>query len=395
MDVLVDHSGYDLLNLGDVAMLQSCVQRLSRLLPSARLHVVCHDPAQLARYCPQATPVVLKLPGESMRPRTQRARRAAEFGLKAFDPLAFSTSVAGPWNPVARAAAKADVVVAGGGGYVTDRFFWHGAAVLGTLSYAQRRGVPTAMFGQGLGPIHGRVLRHQARRVLPRLRALGLREQLGARSVVADMGLDGADFVQLTGDDALCLATSGVPRTTRQAIGVNLRVAGYTEVNAGLARDVGAAVAALAQGNELVVLPVSRYATESDLHATAHALAAAGASPTADDLSDPTELIQQVARCRMVITTSYHAAVFALAQGLPTVCLTSSAYYDGKFLGLRDLYGPVCTVVDLREPVWRASLREAADRALTPGASEDAVLRTRSLVASCDALYERFVAGLD
>ena len=35
---------------------------------------------------------------------------------------------------------------------------------------------------------------------------------------------------------------------------------------------------------------------------------------------------------------AYHAAVFALAQGIPVVGLTTSLYYDDKFLGLADMF---------------------------------------------------------
>src|SRR5215469_550203 len=40
--ILVDQSGYDLLNLGDIAMLQSCVVRLRQLWPNAEITVICH-----------------------------------------------------------------------------------------------------------------------------------------------------------------------------------------------------------------------------------------------------------------------------------------------------------------------------------------------------------------
>jgi polysaccharide pyruvyl transferase WcaK-like protein len=40
-----------------------------------------------------------------------------------------------------------------------------------------------------------------------------------------------------------------------------------------------------------------------------------------------------------MVTGAYHAGVFALAQGIPVVALTSSTYYDDKFLGLVDMFG--------------------------------------------------------
>ena len=45
-------------------------------------------------------------------------------------------------------------------------------------------------------------------------------------------------------------------------------------------------------------------------------------------------LIEQISRCRLVIVGSYHAAVFALAQGVSAIGLAGNAYYLQKFEGL-------------------------------------------------------------
>lgn len=67
-------------------------------------------------------------------------------------------------------------------------------------------------------------------------------------------------------------------------------------------------------------------------------------------LDTPMKLIEQAGRCRVVVTGAYHAAVFALAQGVPVVCLASSPYYVAKFLGLKDQFGAGCETVFLNEP---------------------------------------------
>jgi polysaccharide pyruvyl transferase WcaK-like protein len=48
-----------------------------------------------------------------------------------------------------------------------------------------------------------------------------------------------------------------------------------------------------------------------------------------------------------MVTGAYHAAVFALSQGIPVVALTSSEYYDDKFLGLGDMFGTGLELVHL------------------------------------------------
>jgi colanic acid/amylovoran biosynthesis protein len=61
-------------------------------------------------------------------------------------------------------------------------------------------------------------------------------------------------------------------------------------------------------------------------------------------------VIKQVALCRVVVTGAYHAAVFALAQGIPVVGLAKSTYFVNKLLGLEDQFGEGCQTVFLNEP---------------------------------------------
>ena len=51
---------------------------------------------------------------------------------------------------------------------------------------------------------------------------------------------------------------------------------------------------------------------------------------------DPRAIIKRIGRCRVVVTGSYHVAVFALSQGIPAICLANSEYYEIKFRGLAD-----------------------------------------------------------
>ena len=57
MDVLVDHSGYELRNVGDVAMLVATLDILSANLPDARLHVLTTDRERLRIFAPHAEAV--------------------------------------------------------------------------------------------------------------------------------------------------------------------------------------------------------------------------------------------------------------------------------------------------------------------------------------------------
>ena len=84
-------------------------------------------------------------------------------------------------------------------------------------------------------------------------------------------------------------------------------------------------------------VPISHYPTEVDGAVNA-ALLGAWSEP-ADEVVTPLGVVEHISRCRAVVTGSYHAAVFALAQGIPAVGLTGSAYYDAKFAGLADQFG--------------------------------------------------------
>ena len=54
--------------------------------------------------------------------------------------------------------------------------------------------------------------------------------------------------------------------------------------------------------------------------------------------TSPEAVMKNVSACRMVVTGSYHAAVFALSQGIPALTISKSAYYDSKFNGLGDMF---------------------------------------------------------
>ena len=63
------------------------------------------------------------------------------------------------------------------------------------------------------------------------------------------------------------------------------------------------------------------------------------------------------------MTGAYHLAVFALSQGIPVVALTSTAYYDDKFVGLNAMFGQGLTLVRLDDPELEQTLVTAIDRA--------------------------------
>ena len=402
MRILVDQSGYELLNVGDVAMLQSCVKRLRHQWPAAEIMVISHAPERLPLYCSDVIGIgrtFADMPSLQFLPR--KLRLASEQGWKTAAPYFSSrlgtrrTRPTGPRTAV-QAVQAADVVVASGGGYVTDTWWWHAAGILSLLSLAQRLGKPTAMFGQGIGPITQRALRTQSSAVMPNLRILGLREERTGRDLSLALGMP-AERMITTGDDALELI-DGTQVADGDALGVNMRVSGYAGVDATVATAVGDVVleAAAEFGAPIVGLPVSRYPVDADIDALRVLLRRAQARNklVLDDLNSPEALVSAAGHCRAAVTGSYHAAVFALAQGVPCVCLTKSSYYDAKFGGLQAMFPGACTVLSLDEPDCAARLRAMILRAWqlpdpARAAARDAAARLRE--AGREA-YARFRA---
>jgi polysaccharide pyruvyl transferase WcaK-like protein len=363
--ILVDQSGYELLNIGDVAMLQSCVQRLSQQWPRAEIMVIAHASADLASYCPGAT--VIGRSGQSFARLIPQRHRPVWQSTVPYLSGRLSRGRVLRLQPrtAVQAVRAADVVVAAGGGYVTDTWRWHATGVLGVLSLAQRLGKPTAMFGQGIGPIRQWALRMQARAVLPRLAVLSLREGCIGPDLAMSLGAS-PDAVTVTGDDALELVDS-TSAPDGFALGVNARVAGYAGVDPSAAAALGDVVleAAATLRVPIVALPVSRLGADADLRAIRDMLhrGHASADVLLHDLTTPQDLFTATASCRAIVTGSYHAAVFSLAQGVPAVCVTNSSYYEAKFAGLRALFPRACFIAALDQPYFVDRLRTSIHQA--------------------------------
>lgn len=371
MRILVDQSGYDLQNIGDVAMLQSCVIRLRQQWPDAEIMVIAHNPDRLDLLCHNVVPVGPSFANRPfLRHIPRKSRLASEQIWKSAAPYLSGRvgrarrPLAGSCTPI-QAVQRADVVVASGGGYVTDTWWWHGTGVLSLLSLAQRLGKPTAMFGQGIGPIRQRALRMQAREVLPKLAVIGLRESRIGLDLALSLGV-APSAVTITGDDALELFGEA-KISSGKALGVNLRISRYAGVDLAAAATVGDLMleAASAFRAPIMALPVSRYAKDQDLGAIRETLhwAANRTNITLCDLETPHELAVAAADCRTIITGSYHAAVFGLGQGVPAVCISRSSYYDAKFGGLNALFPGACFTVSLDRPDFAGDLRSAIHRA--------------------------------
>jgi polysaccharide pyruvyl transferase WcaK-like protein len=369
------------LNMGDVAMLQVAVARLRAMWPDEELRIFTSDAEALLRHCPGVTPVMLPDQPGWCTDRYLGGRLHSWLPERLSDRLADAVVRTGCRAPSLRehllrlrstvrrpdrrslgafieTIAQSRLLVVGGAGGVADHFGDYANLVLLALQCARRRGIPTAIMGHGFGPLVAPHLRAKAAAVLPEVDAIALREGLASHPLLLSLGVE-PDRVVTTGDDAIELAYAERPAVMGCAVGINLRLAraaGATErdidpVREGLRRFLAAWPA------PVVGLPIARQ-RGLDVNAIQQMLAGLTRSAGADDRDDrdvdvgqaldtPLKVIRQAGRCRVVVTGAYHAAVFALAQGVPAVCLARTRYFHDKFLGLADQFGAGCHLVSL------------------------------------------------
>lgn len=368
--ILIDPVGYEAHNLGDVAMRQVAARRLRELWPDGEILMSVKDPSAWRTLIPEATLLDVQFRRAWFRPalpdrmlsrlpvHLAEGLRAVEREVRSRWPRAFARVVrlkrhlrgqtpdgAGLFLD---ALLTADLVFVSGVGAINDHFGDRISSVFELLALAMRRGTPTVMMGQGIGPLHEGPTAAAARRILPHVDLIGLREDTTAGPLLASFGVASKRTVK-TGDDTVELAYEARVDRAGAALGLNVRVAGYVPLTPDdLERIATALKPVLAGGDvELLPIPTSRHQGEPDLDVARALARTVGARLTQEsDLETPEAVIRRIGRCRLVVTGSYHAAVFALAQGIPAVCLAPNPFYAQKFVGLADLFGDGCTVVE-------------------------------------------------
>jgi colanic acid/amylovoran biosynthesis protein len=372
MRILIEPSGHTLHSAGDVAMLQAAASRLGQLWPKASFQTFSGTPDLVRRYCRNIQPLGVAgrlawgagflggrlseyLPGRLSAfalklERQFRYRWPSIMELLLAVKLRLKGDRIDALRGFLEAVSKADLVVVAGMGGIADAFRNYALGLLETLDLAIRGGAFTAMVGQGMGPIHDPVLLGRAKAVLPRVDLIALREARASGPLLRSLGV-APDQITVTGDDAIETACRLRSEELGTGLGVNLRVAKYAEVRRQDVQRVGQVIQDAARQHQapMIPVPISQDREEADLDAIRYIMAGCGETPAAADLVSPQQVIQQIQRCRVVVTGSYHAAVFALAQGIPVVCMANSAYYEDKFLGLADQFGVGCEVVFLRD----------------------------------------------
>lgn len=382
--VLVEPSDYIIRNIGDTAMLEVALSRMSTMWPKATIQVFTDVPSTFPCYGPNVVPLdssgrrmwfeesifesVLSLNIPSiLRERLHKIERFLKwyFPTLAYSLLRMSLRLRGkPVNDLEDfygTVAGADMIVANGMGGISDTFPEYATELLEVFRLALHNGARSAMVGQGMGPLEDPKLRALATSVLPRVDFISLREKKAGAPLLQALQVS-PDRVMTTGDDAIELAFGKQPERPGTGLGINLRSSGYADVNQHLTDEIRPILhgAAKLLNAPLIPIPISRVPGEQDSDTIRQLMI--GYDDDSDGgagLDTTRKVIEQVHRCRVVIAGSYHAAVFALSSGIPAVGLVNSAYYISKFEGLADQFGVGCTVVRLSDPDLSSVLAEA------------------------------------
>jgi polysaccharide pyruvyl transferase WcaK-like protein len=394
-------------NMGDVAMLQAAISRMRCLWPDAAIEVLTDSSVNLARYCPGARPLPRAgcaclvenriLPGRYRRllPKWAAIRlgaleRAIGRGWPSILEFLIHRRLAfrgrnrqrNDFDLFLDALHNADLlVVCGSGGFADSCQKWN-LSVLGTIEAAIRRGIPVVMFGQGMGPLSDPVVLSRAKEVLPHVGLITLRGSRGGLALLESVGVHSAK-VMTTGDEAIETAYAARAQQLGGGIGINLRVASYSGVQEYLIGEVSSTLQEFARRHRapLIPIPIAFHESAND-HLTIRRLLKDFDDESDSDplLDSPRMLIKQASRCRIVVTGAYHAAVFALAQGISVVCLHNSDYYLAKFQGLVDLFGAGCVIIALAEPDLPARLAAAMESSWSSAETVRASLLCSALV---------------
>jgi polysaccharide pyruvyl transferase WcaK-like protein len=370
--ILVEPSEYKLGNAGDMGMLQTAVSRLVQKWPHALIQVLSDEPGALRALCPEITPLssagrnhwlqISRAPERFPSVVRQYAPELIEFlwrrKLERTDRAGFAKL-----REFTNAVADADLVFVAGMGGVTDAFPEYATNLLETLALAVRFRRYVAMVGQGFGPLDTPKLVARASTVLPHINFIGIREDRVSLPLLMSLGV-AADRVMTTGDDAIEMAYRLRSNSLGEGLGVNVRIADYSGVDKSLLEPLRQVLRDAAQTRRapIIPIPISRVPGEADIEAIAHLMDVNDKLPDSSTLKTPEAVIRQVQKCRLVVTGSYHAGVFALANGIPTIGLAKSRYYIDKFMGLSALFGPGCETVLLENQDFGRNLKASIEK---------------------------------
>jgi colanic acid/amylovoran biosynthesis protein len=404
MRILFDEGVHNMRNKGNNAMLQAAITRLSQYWPDASLDVLTFAPYLTRLYFPNVNPtsphniqriksrfdrlirlmprpflwLLLELreltsSHEPIKLTQQLAQRIRSKFLNHNSPDKGTNKNESEKNDgfdetqyqmtIHDGLANYDLIVCTGGGVFYDFDSITALKVINRLEAAISLGIPTVMVGQGIGSMNKSQLISRAKEVLPKVNIICVRNRRIGLSTLLSLGVP-SERVVFTGDDAVEMAYQVRPPSLGGAVGVSLRLAGYTQVDKDHISLIRPVIHEAAQKHQaqLVAIPISSHHDELDITYIKRLLAGYNHTSTGWRMLDtPLDTIRKVGQCRVMITGTYHGAIFALAQGIPAIALVYSAEYIEKLSELKDEYGLGCQVLRLDDEDLPKSLSAAIE----------------------------------
>jgi polysaccharide pyruvyl transferase WcaK-like protein len=394
MRILLDQAVHDHRNQGNNALLDVALKRFRTYWPDAEINIISIAPHLCRLYFPDAFPVspvtlekhsgridvlhkpmlkpvwrllfemrdaaVIKKAAGSIR-RSRQAPRLPDDGT-------YQAGGDEPLSPVDtdeyRHMADYDLYVPTGAGYMCDSDKQFLLKVFDRLEKAVELGVSTVMVGQGIGPMEDRDLIRRGREVLPHVDYIMIREERFARSILNMLGVP-PEKIYMTGDDAIEPAYQARMADLGRGFGLSLRLAHYTKVNAETVKSLKPLIIQKAKQYNAKLIPVPIDINDADKKYVDDVISGYRKADSSWSKFDTyTALIERTRKCRVMITGTFHAAVFAVSQGIPVIALANSTEYMNKTLGLTAEFGEDgCRVISLSDPDFERRFSEAVDHA--------------------------------
>jgi polysaccharide pyruvyl transferase WcaK-like protein len=352
MRILLENGTSEVRNLGDAAMLAEAYQCLRSEWPDAEIYVTTRRPDRLPRFCPGGVPVEIEGRRSLSVAWTPWRRIEARIPIIAGLTRSFRLMYGNPLNRlwlilVCRHLQQSpkdvykfldllqsvDLLVYAGGGYFNDEFRRFFFELVTVAEVVRHRCKPVIAFGQGIGPISSALDAHPVKTFVRNLTAIGTRENMTLRWVQPHLGRE--TLCVSTGDDALLDPDLPLPGELGTGFGVNVRIASYSGIDPAELGPLREAVARFLEAKasaEIWSIPIK----DTDERSTEQTLAGL---PLKRCVAEKAATLRAIAECRVVLTGSYHAAVFSYALGVTVVGLAGNPYYQQKFAGVAERFG--------------------------------------------------------
>jgi polysaccharide pyruvyl transferase WcaK-like protein len=410
MRILVDICVFDLRNKGNIAMLQSAVGRLRKFWPTASIEVLTVGPLLLKYYLPDCIPVnpygrsdslswstlqknfhiipralwrlifiardrmrqFKKPPVEAELPReleVEMGQRDANLVFEATKETYTEDALMSRSDSTSMELLNGvDLYVAAGGQYLSDPCKDSAVQTLERMKHATQREIPVVLVGQGMGPFEDQDLLNRTKEVLPKVDLILVREKNFAPPFLESIGV-ARDRVILTGDDAIEMSYNARSAVEGGDIGIGIRMALSSGVKMDHILKIKPVLdmASAKYQAKFTPIPISDsvYEAMTDEQVILSLLDGQLKNWHEEPYLYPIDIIKQVSKCRIVVTGAYHPAVFALAQGIPAICLAKSPHYSNKLTGLSNIFGEGCEVIMLDDKHFAEKLSDSIDYAWT------------------------------